>query len=176
MLLAIDKPSRWRAPTASATAWNMSTSSLAVANSQNQAPWGNSRDNFRRHLQRQPGLADTAHAGQCHQPLLAQHVRDLRDVAFPADDVSWHAADCPGTRRATATGRTPAASPGAFTWNSAFRPRQIAQSMLTQIDQPDTFTQTRRRATAQRSRATPTSAHRVATTHHTRCRFTVVPK
>ena len=45
MLSAIDMPSRWRAPTASATAWNMSTSSLAVASSQNHTPSGNRGSN-----------------------------------------------------------------------------------------------------------------------------------
>ena len=44
------------------------------------------REHLLRHVARQPSLADSTHAGQGHEPLRAQHRRELRRLALPTHE------------------------------------------------------------------------------------------
>ena len=67
---------------------------------------GNSAISLGRHLQRQPRLAEAAHAQQRDQARAGQQLLDLVELALAADEATWPAAaGCSGSRAPAASAR-----------------------------------------------------------------------
>ncbi len=98
MLSAIERPSRWRAPTASPTVWNISSPrrSAAASSHQPMTPSGEAGQQLGRHLQRQSGLAHAAHPGEGDETVVREHPDQRRELPVTADERRQLHGEVPG--------------------------------------------------------------------------------
>ena len=90
-----------------------------------------------RDLHREARLADTAHAGQRHERPLAHRRRDVAISPRARRTSSPAAADFPGARPANAAAGTPPPDQGASSWNTRIGSREIAETVVAEIDELD---------------------------------------
>ena len=106
-------------------------------------------EHLRRHLQRQPGLADPAHPGQGHGPHLTERGGHARHLALAADERAHRRRQVPHDRVQRPQRRELAHQIGLADLENRLGTTQVAQTVLTQVDQSDTL---RQRVPHQRSR------------------------
>ena len=94
-------------------------------------------DDFRRNLERETGLADPAHPGQRHQRRPTDQLRQRRELRLAPDERSSpDAAGSRGNASSVRNGGTPARRSGWATWNNRSGLPQVAQPVLSQVDEP----------------------------------------